>query len=115
MLSIKISGATPIGGQPICHSCKNCNRVIGQNREEILVCEGGIFRSTSGRVTMRVATCGAYHPSNVPWLHEMEAMAWKVEARKRGPAGFSQPEENEMEVIISPPSNNGDKATPGPC
>jgi hypothetical protein len=52
----------------------------------------------------------AYHPTNVPWLHEMEQMAWKIEARKRGPSGFSQPAESEMVVVISPPNNTPDAA-----
>jgi hypothetical protein len=40
---------------------------------------------------------------NVPWLHEMEQMAWKIEARKRGPVGFTEGQLAEMEVVVTPP------------
>lgn len=34
----------------------------------------------------------------------MEDMAWKIEARKRGPAGFGEAvKDDSMEVIITPP------------
>jgi hypothetical protein len=55
-------------------------------------------------VPFRVAECGKYHPSTMPYLHEMEAMAWKIEARKRGPAGFGDAvTSTEMEIVVTPP------------
>lgn len=102
-LSIKISGATPKGGKPICSTCKHAKKVIGQNCEEIVFCHmfarGG---SGTGPVPFKVAECGDYHPSNMPWLHEMEDMAWTIEARRRGPVGFSEGE-TDMEYVIRAP------------
>ena len=56
-------------------------------------------------VPFRVAECASYHPTNMPWLHEMEQIAWKIEARKRGTVGF-EPDRSEMEIIITPPSKD---------
>lgn len=78
--------------------------------EEKIVCSAGMWHESRGVVTFKVAECNEYHPLNVPWLREMEQMAWKIEARKRGPAGFAkagtlpQAGEDEMEVTVEPPS-----------
>lgn len=106
-LQIKIHGATPKGGKPLCHTCKYAQIVRGQNCEERIVCQSGIFSSSSGLVTFKVAECHTYHPSNMPWLAEMENMAWRIEARRRGPTGFQKPEEGEMEVVITRPRKSG--------
>lgn len=111
MIDFKISGATPKSGKAICVSCKHAAIVLGQNCEERILCGGGVF-PPSGIVTFKVAQCGAYHPMNMSWKHEMEAMAWIVQARRRGPTGFQKPEEGEMEVTIKPPSGGGYQATP---
>ena len=114
MIEFSIHGATPKGGKPLCYSCKHASVVSGQNCEEFIRCTGDMFSHSRGLVTIRVSSCGSYHPSNVPWLHEMKEIAWKVEARRRGPSGFQQPEESEMEVTIKPPSgqNYQDVAAP---
>lgn len=107
-LQIKISGATPKGGKPLCHSCKYAAIVSGQNCEELIFCDAsGLFSQTKGLVTFKVSECSKYHPSNIPWLHEMQDMAWKIEARKRGPSGFKAPAgEDIMEVVITKPRNS---------
>jgi hypothetical protein len=104
MLHIKISGETPRSGVALCKTCKYASIVIGQNCEERIICSGDMFPETRGIVRFKVAQCGSYHPINTPWKHEMEAIAWKVEARRRGPTGFT-PQDNEMIVTIKPPSN----------
>jgi hypothetical protein len=102
-LQIKISGGTPVSGKSLCHTCKYAAIVKGQNLEEHIHCEAnGLFGATRGKVPFRVAECSKFHPSNIPWKWEMEDMAWKIEARKRGPVGFSDGE--PMEIIISPPA-----------
>jgi hypothetical protein len=106
MIEIKISGGTPRSGKPLCLTCKRGTHVTGQNCEERIICGADIFNSTNGVVTMRVSSCGSYDPSNVPWLHEMEQMAWKIEARKRGPKGFENPDGELMEVVIKKPQHN---------
>lgn len=109
-VKIKINGATPKTGKSICLSCKSASVVRGQNMEEKIVCDAGMWHESKGVVNFKVAECSDYHPVNMPWLREMEAMAWKIEARKRGPTGFAKagsiPQEgdkNEMEVTVEPP------------
>lgn len=106
MLQIKILGATPKGGKGICATCKHAKKIIGQNCEEIIFCHT-VFDNTryGGVVPFRIAECTQYHPSNMPWLHEMEQMAWTVEAKRRGPVGFGDGA-TEMEYVITAP--NGD-------
>ena len=106
MLQIKIHGATPKGGKSICLSCKRGKVVKGQNCQEVIFC--GLFSDVGGRVPFKVSECGDYHPVNMPWLHEMEEMAWKIEARKRGPVGFNDPaaREEEMEVVVTRPRSS---------
>ena len=77
--------------------------VRGQNCQELILC--GLFNG--GPVPFKVAECGDYHPSNVPWLHEMEDMAWKIEARRKGPVGFNDPtQRGEMEVVVTRPKDS---------
>lgn len=106
MISIKIKDGTPLSGKPLCQTCKHATVTLGQNKEERIVCGSDVFNATRGLVTFRVAQCGSYHPSNMPWLHEMEQMAWKIEARRRGPVGFSEPADGEMEVVITRPRSS---------
>lgn len=104
MLQIKIHGATPKSGRSICTTCKKGNVVKGQNCQEVVFCQS-VF---SGLVPFKVAECGEYHPTNVPWLHEMEQMAWKIEARRRGASGFNDPTaRGDMEVVVTRPRDSG--------
>lgn len=113
-LQIKISGATPVSGKSLCMTCKHASVVTGQNCEEIVLCHLFTDGGSKGRVPFRVATCGTYHPSTVPWLHEMEDMAWKIEARKRGPSGFQAPAgEDIMEIVITKPRNSNSPTPDG--
>jgi hypothetical protein len=106
-LKIKVCNETPKGGKTICATCSKALVVKGQNGEERIVCISGLFEP-NGLVTFKVAECGGYIPFNVPSLYEMEQIAWKVEARKRGPSGFTVPDgEDKMEIIVKPPRDNG--------
>jgi len=106
-ISIKICNATPKGGKPLCLTCKEARVIKGQNGEERFICTDGLFRPNNV-VTFKVAECSQYSPFNVPHLFEMEQIAWRVEARRRGPSGFSVPEgEDKMEYVVKPPSDNG--------
>ena len=103
-LQIKIHGGTPKAGKTLCATCKNAKTVKGQNCQEIIFC--GSLTFPHHVVPFKVSECGSYHPSNVPWMHEMEEMAWKIEARKRGPVGFNDPDargEGQMDVVITRP------------
>lgn len=107
-LQIKISGGTPVSGKSLCTTCKQAVRIVGQNCEEVILCHLFARSGTKGPVPFRVASCGEYHPSNMPWKYEMEEMAWIITAKKRGPTGFNQPQDDEiMEVVINKPKRDG--------
>jgi hypothetical protein len=106
MIQITIHGATPKSGPSLCKTCKHAKSVKGQNCQEIVLCHMFSPYGGLGRVPFRVAECVTYHPSNVPWLREMEEMAWKIEARKRGPVGF-EPDKCDMEIVITKPKSSG--------
>jgi hypothetical protein len=115
MIQIKVNGGTPKSGKGLCHACKYASIVKGQNCEEFITCTAGMFPlpgNSIGPVRFRVAECGKYHPSNMPWLGEMQKMAWKIEARKRGPVGFSEGQNAEMEVVVTPPRKRDDQGLP---
>lgn len=99
-LQIKIHGATPKSTKTLCITCKNASIIKGQNCEEMVKCGSNLFE---GFVPFRIAECSQYHPSNMPWLHEMEQMAWKIEARRRGPVGFEKTDDGQMEIVIVKP------------
>ena len=107
---LHILDATPKSGKTICLTCKRSTIVKGQNCEEVVLCAGPFSGNGSyGTVPFRVSSCGSYHPMNTPWLHEMKDIAWNIEARKRGPAGFTPPEgEDVMEVVIKKPREKYD-------
>jgi hypothetical protein len=106
-VKFKIIGGSQVGGPPLCKTCKNVTIVKGQNCQELMLCSAGIFgeKYEHRPIPFKVSECGDYHPINVPWLHEMKEMAWKIEARKRGPSGFGADavKEGEMEVVVTPP------------
>lgn len=114
-LSIKVAGETPKSGKSICKTCKHAKHIVGQNCQDITLCH--LFAghgSAKGPVPFRIAECGDYHPVNLPWLHEMYDMAWIVEARKRGPAGFGEAARNpdEMEVVVTKPGEGQQRGRP---
>lgn len=111
-VQFKILGQTPSSGKALCLTCKRAKVIRGQRFEELILC--GVFsdvitRSGGGIVPFRVAECSEYHPVNRPWLSEMEQMAWIIQARKKGPAGFEGPDDDSiMEVIVTRPDKNSD-------
>ena len=113
-IRINIPGGTPQSGKGLCHTCKHASIVRGQNCEERIICGSGIWQSTNGVVQFRVSDCKEFHPQNMAWLHEMREIAWRIEARRRGPTGFQAPEgEPEMEVTIKPPKKENHEYTVG--
>ena len=108
MIQFNIKGGTPPGGKSLCVTCKHSSSVRGQNMEEVIHCTAGLFEHRQGLVPFKVSECTEFHPSNMPWLHEMEEMAWKIEARKRGVVGFEGEKVGEMEVVVSKPKSAGE-------
>jgi hypothetical protein len=109
MLQIKIHGETPKSGKSLCRTCKHATLVKGQNCQEVIFCSGPFSGDAGmGPVPFKIASCGSYHPVNMPYLHEMQDIAWEVKARRRGPVGF-EPDLRPLEITITPPkSRNGD-------
>jgi len=105
-MNIKMDGATPISGKSLCVSCKHSVVVRGQNCEEVILCEDAFYSHGNGLVPFRVASCTSFRDKNHPEKHEMEAIAWTVEARKRGPQGFQASAPNELDVTIRPPKED---------
>lgn len=113
MIQIKVKDGTPISGKSLCITCKHSGIVKGQNGEISVHCNSGVFEYRMGHVPWKVAECSKFMPSNMPYRHEMEEMAWKIEARKRGPKGFEIPAgESEMEIIITKPKHGGNGDNP---
>jgi hypothetical protein len=108
-LQIKIHGGTPKTGKTLCATCKHAKKVVGQSCQELIFCAALTFPGRSDIVPFRIAECASYHPTNMPWLREMEQMAWIIEARKRGPVGFNDPDsrgDEQMEVVITRPKDS---------
>ena|SRR6185437_10746275 len=106
-MKFKIQGGTPVSGKSLCVTCKYAYTVKGQNCQEAVLCNHVFGETrTGGIVPFKVAECTEYHPMNQPWQHELEGMAWKIEARRRGPSGFKP--DQPIEVIITPPLNRNE-------
>jgi hypothetical protein len=109
-MRVKVQDGTPEFGKSLCYTCKNAAIVKGQNGELVIHCNAYIFEHNRHVVPFKVAECNGYLQINVPDKHEMEKIAWIVEARRRGKPGFQVPEgEDQMEVVVTKPkksSNN---------
>ena len=106
-MKVKIQDGTPEFGRSLCYTCKNASIVKGQNGELLVHCNAYVFEHLRNRVPFKVAECGAYLQINTPDRHEMEKIAWIVEARRRGKPGFQIPAgEDQMEVTITKPKKN---------
>jgi hypothetical protein len=94
-------------------------RRIGQNCEEEIYCRSYSFENTvtgnGNLVPFRVAECTEYQPFNQQDLKSMYDIAWIVQVRKRGPAGFgdavktTEIKEGETVTEIVPPKKRKDE------
>lgn len=110
-VQFKIVGGTPKLGKSLCATCKHAVHAKGQNMEEVVRCRGGVFGSGSDGpsfVPFRIAECSEYHPLNMPYLYEMREIAWNIEARKRGQAGFKKEEPGDIQVVVTKPKRSHD-------
>lgn len=105
----KVIGGTPIGTRSMCDTCRAAHRVIGLNRQEVVMC-----RQTNPmlRITFPVSECSVYDDKRTPSLYQMEQIAWNVTARNRKPTGFAQ--EATTEIHIEPPDPRSPNSTPPP-
>lgn len=111
----KILGGTPKSGRSLCLSCANMARRIGQNLQDQIFCSSYNFETGNGSsiVPFRVSECTEYRPFNQASIKDMNDIAWIIEPRKKGPAGFvdgaikkegEEEDESQMEIVITPPS-----------
>lgn len=113
-VQFKIVGGTPKLGKSLCATCKHAVHAKGQNMEEVIRCRGGVFSAGGdgpGFVPFRIAECSEYHPMNMPYLYEMKEIAWNIEARKRGQAGFQPNPDNpdeKIQVVVTKPKHSHD-------
>lgn len=111
-MSFKVLGGTPKSGKSLCLSCGNMARRIGQDLQEEIFCSAYAFENpiigSGNRVPFRVSECTEYQPFNQQGIKEMKEIAWIIQARKKGPSGFSEGvtsnnEETETIIEILPP------------
>lgn len=114
--NFKVLNGTPKSGKSLCLSCGNMARRVGQNMEDEIYCKSYTFENTlnasgSTRVPFKVAECTEYQPFNQSDLKSMEEMAWIIQVRKRGPAGFTgnkkgKDNKETLEIEIVPPKEH---------
>jgi hypothetical protein len=108
-MRVRIKDGTPQSGKSLCMTCRDAGIVKGQNGELVIHCRADMFSHLRGNVPFRVYECTSYTQINSLDRYQMEAIAWKIEARHRGPRGFVVPAgESSMEVVITKPKERPD-------
>lgn len=108
-MNFKILNGTPKSGKSLCLSCGLMARRISQDMEEQVYCTSNRFIESYGRgklVPFKVAECSEYRAFTSQSLTDMYSMAWNVQARKKGPVGFTGPLDSTnstLEYEIVPP------------
>ncbi len=100
--TIKIRGAVPRGGEPLCRTCRFAHIQRGfRESEEVIFCD--YSSSALRRVPFKVAECTDYADRTVPARWEMEKVALIINvepARKQ--IGF------ESAIVFRAPDNEED-------
>lgn len=99
-MNIKIRGGTLPGGKSLCFSCNHSEVIRGQNGQEVILC--GALSWDRRQITFPVAECTMFRSGGSISLSSLKEIAWVVQARRRGPAGF-EPNEDNIEITITPP------------
>jgi hypothetical protein len=108
-MRVRIKDGTPMLGKSLCETCKSAGIARGQNGELVIHCNAEIFNHLRGNVPFKVSECSSFSQINSLDRYQMEAMAWNITARERGPKGFQVPAgEDRMEVIITKPKEKND-------
>lgn len=84
-----VQGGTPIG-DPLCRTCRFCQRMKGQSEgQEIVYCQ-----YLGKPMPFEAMECGMYEDKRQPSLNEMKRVAWVLRTEKFGRAiGFVSAEE----------------------
>lgn len=87
-MRINVQGGTPLSGErSLCKNCRLGVTMSGENREEYTFC-----RYTERGVPFRITNCSQFDDKSTTSVHEMEKIAWKLCADKKGnTAGFLSP------------------------
>jgi hypothetical protein len=109
--NFKILDGTPKSGKSLCLSCASMSRRISQDMEEQVFCantkiSGGYGSHGPRIVPFKVAECSEYRAFTSQSLTDMYDMAWSIQARKKGPVGFTGPLDSTnstLEYEIVPP------------
>ena len=98
----KVQGGTPTGNKSICATCRHAQNTTGLNLQVRTRCNANYNHPVY--ITYPVSVCSMYDDKRMPSFYNMEQIAWTIQTRSRGPAGFAG---NMNEVVISPPNKNG--------
>ena len=109
-IGIKVLQGTPLSGKNLCISCANMSRRVGQNLEDEIHCSSYKFETMNGDsiVKFKIASCTEYRPFNQQGIKDMEKIAWVIQPRTKGPAGFQPGDPIELELVPPSKRNNND-------
>ena len=103
----KVHGGTPQGNKSLCVTCRNAKHTQGLHLQQHTLCLVTHYKPME--ITYPVSTCSMYDDKRMPSYYQMEQIAWVVQTRSRGPAGFAG---NMNDVEIHPPNRQGPQFIP---
>lgn len=104
MVTIKVKGGTPEGGESLCGTCRWAHIVKGFGvSQEIVRCG---WLAPSPQVAFPVSQCSSYDDKRIPSKHDMEKIAWILLTKETGRSigfvtakQFRQLKGDEAEII----------------
>lgn len=93
MTVIKVRDGTPKTATSLCVSCRYATVIKGSNFQYMIRCH-----RIEQMVRFPVSECSEYENKSMPTQYDMEQIAWIVQTRNRGPAGF-QGDKTEIEIV----------------
>jgi len=72
--------------ESLCFSCGECNIVQMRNNRKVIKC------FEFGLVNEPVESCTMYRNKTQPTQYELEKIAWMIDPKPKGKAGFKPPE-----------------------
>lgn len=95
MTVIKVRNGTPKTATSLCISCRHATVIKGSNFQYMIRCH-----QIEKTIDFPVSECSTYDNKAHPQMYQMEEIAWIVQTRNRGPAGFKG---DKTEIEIVPP------------
>jgi hypothetical protein len=104
MVTIKVKGGTPEGGQSLCTTCRWAHIVkgFGASQQSIRCC----WLAYNPPVPFPVNQCSSYEDNRIPSKRDMEKIAWVLMTKKPGRTigfvtakEFRQIEGDDAEII----------------